>query len=151
MRHGIVFLPQVTVQYRLKHDGICINSLETLSANTLFAQYLLLSQLWGLEPQLYETVIGTLSGLLDKSRLAYREQMWLAAAHLGERRYRRALPCLAKAMLHSPVDFFRRATYPFRRNTMVHLGADPRLFRRMQQRLWRTSDIPSIGAVCEPA
>jgi len=145
LRHDIVFLPQVTVQYRLKDDGVCISSLESLSANTLFAQYLLLSQLWDLKPQPYEAVIGTLSGLVDNSRLAYREQMWLAAAYLGERRYARAVPRLVKAALHSPPRFFHRAAYPFCGGTMVRRGADPRLFRRIQQRLWGTPE--SAGAL----
>jgi len=146
LRHDIIFLPQLTVRYRLKHDGICINSLETLSANTLFAQYLLLSQLWGLEPRPYEAVIGALSSLVDKSRLAYREQMWLAAAHLSARRYRRVVPRLVRAALHAPAHFLRRVTYPFRRREMVRLGADPRLFRRMQQRLWKVSCNYACGA-----
>ena len=43
LRHGIVFMPQATVQYRLSHKSICVDHLRSLSANTLFAQYLLLS------------------------------------------------------------------------------------------------------------
>lgn len=151
LQHGIVFLPQVTVQYRLKHDGVCISHLRSLSANTLFAQYLLLSHLWGLKPQPYEAVIGALSALVNRRRLAYREEMWKAAAHLSARRYPRAVPHLVKAALHSPAHFLHRATYPFCRGAMVRLGADPRLFRRMQQRLWRVSETKSVGAACEPA
>jgi len=137
LRHDIVFLPQVTVRYRLKHDGICITRLESLSANTLFAQYLLLSHLWGFEPQPYQAVIGALSGLVDKDRLAYREQMWLAAADLGARRYPRAVPRLVRAALYSPVRFLGRVAYPLRRGALVRLGADPRLFRQIEQRLWK--------------
>jgi glycosyltransferase involved in cell wall biosynthesis len=141
LRHGVVFIPQVTVQYRLNHDSICINHLRSLSANTLFAQYLLLSHLWGLEPQPYEAVIGALNGLVNKRRLAYRQQMWLAAAHLGARQYSHAVPHLAKAVLHSPAGFVRRAAYPFRRGALFRVGEDPRRFRRIEQWLWPAINI----------
>jgi len=149
--HDIVFVPHMTVQYRLKHDGICINRLRNLSTNTLFAQYLLLSNLWGLHPRPHEAVIGALGSLVDEGRLAYREQMWRAAAHLAARRYPNAASCLAKGLLHSPSNFLRRAIYPFSRGAMVRLGSDPRLFRQMQPRLWPAAETKSIGAVCEPA
>jgi glycosyltransferase involved in cell wall biosynthesis len=149
LRHDVVFIPQVTVQYRLSDDSVCINNLRGLSANTLFAQYLLLSHLRGLEPQPYEAVIDALSGLVDGRRLAYRKQMWLAATHLGARRYRRAVPYLANAVLHSPVNFLRRAAYPFRRGAMFTLGEDPRRFLRIEQRLWRAMVVS--GASLESA
>lgn len=151
LRHEVIFVPQVTVQYRLNHDSLCINNLRRLSANALFAQYLLLSHLWGLEPRPYEAVIGALSSLVDASRLAYREQMWRAAAHLSARRYRSAMPHLLKALLHSPAHFLRRVRYPFRREAMVCLGEDPRRFRRIEPRLWRAKEASNAGAAVEPA
>jgi len=149
LRHDIVFIPRVTVQYRLNHDSVCINNLQKLSANTLFAQYLLLSHLWGLEPQPYEAVIGALSGMVDARRLAYREEMWRAAAHLSAGRYRRAVPHLVKAALHSPVRFFRRVSYPFGREAMVRRGEDPQRFRRMRRQLWDAEEL--LDTVFEPA
>jgi glycosyltransferase involved in cell wall biosynthesis len=151
LRHDIIFIPQVTVQYRLNHDSVCIHNLQKLAANTLFAQYLLLSHLWGLAPQPYEAVIGTLSGMVDASRLAYREQMWLAAAHLSARRYPRAVPHLVKAALHSPVRFLRRVSYPFSQGAMVRVGEDPRRFRRIRHKLWDAAELLHAGAAFEPA
>ena len=150
LRHDVVFIPRVTVQYRLNHNSVCINNFQELSANTLFAQYLLLSQLWGLEPQPYEAVIGALSGMVDESRLAYREQMWRAAAHLSARRYRGAAPHLVKAVLHSPVSFFRRVGYPFGQEAMVRRGEDPQCFRRMRHQLWGAAELLDSGAAFEP-
>jgi len=148
LRHGIVFIPQVTVLYRLNHDSVCVNHLQSLSANTLFVQYLLLSHLWGVEAQPYEAVIGALSGLVDKRRLAYREQMWRAAAHLGARRYRRAAPHLVKAAAYSPGHFLGRVAYSFRRDPVVRVGEDPRQFRRIEQQLWNAMEFS--GAAFEP-
>jgi len=136
LQHGVVFIPQVTVQYRLHPDSQCINHLLSLSTNTLFAQYLLLSRLWGLEPQPYEAVIGALADLVDRRRLAYREEMWQAAAHLSAQRYRGAVPHLVKAAAHSPAHFLRRVSYPFRRGGMARIGEDPQHFRRIARRLW---------------
>lgn len=149
LRHGIVFIPQVTVHYRLSRESLCSNHLQSLSANTLFAQYLLLSRLWGLEAQPYEAVIGALNGLVDRRRLAYREQMWRAAAHLGAQRYRRAASHLVKAAGCSPIHFLRRAAYPFRPGGAVHLGEYPQRFRRIEQHLWRTLAVSE--AAFEPA
>ncbi|MFZ3210274.1 MAG: glycosyltransferase family A protein [Terriglobales bacterium] len=151
LQRDVVFLPQVTVQYRLNHDSVCISNLRKLSANTLFAQYLLLSYLWGLEPQPYEAVIGALSGRVDASRLAYRQEMWRAGADLSARRYRRAAPHLVKAAVHSPVQFLRRVSYPVGQGVMVRRGEDPQRFRRLRHQLWDAAELLDSGAAFEPA
>jgi len=151
LRHGVVFIPQVTVQYRLNHDSVCINNLRKLSANTLFAQYLLLSHLWELEPQPYEAVIGALSRMVDRSRMAYRAEMWRAAAHLSAQRHARAAPHLLKAALHSPARFLRRISYPFGHDAMIRRGEDPQRFRRMQRQLWDAAEIANARTAFEPA
>ncbi|HYY68732.1 MAG TPA: glycosyltransferase family 2 protein [Terriglobales bacterium] len=151
LRHDVVFLPQVTVHHRLNHTSICINNLQRLSANTLFAQYLLLSHLWELEPQPYKAVIGALSHLVDSSRLVYREEMWRAAADLGSGRYCQAAPYLFRAALHSPACFLRRITYPFRREPAVRLGEDPAQFRRIARQLWPLEELSNRAFAFEPA
>ncbi len=145
LRHQIVFIPQVTVRYRLNSGSICSNNLRRLSENTLFAQYLLLSHLWRRKPLAYEAVVGALSTLLDEKRLAYRKQMWLAAAYVGARRYCRALPHLVQAAVRSPGHFIQRISYPFTRASMVLIGEDPRRFRCIEQRLWETPQISNSG------
>lgn len=147
LRHAVVFIPKVTVQHRLNEDSICINNLRSLSLNTLFAQYLLLSHLWGREPLPHQAVIRALSSLLDERRLAYREQMWRAAAHLGSQRYCRALPHLLKAASHSPRRWLRRISYPFRRGRMVRIGEDPRCFHAVAERLWGASELPATTSL----
>ncbi|MGO9208895.1 MAG: glycosyltransferase family 2 protein [Terriglobales bacterium] len=149
LRHDIVFIPQVTVQYRLNNDSVCINNLQRLLANTLFAQYLLLSNLWCLEPRPYGAVIGTLSGMVDARRLAYREQMWRAAAHLSAQGYRQAVPHLVMAAVHSPLRFLRRVSYPFGREAMVRRGEDPQRVRRIRRQLWDAAELPDTAF--EPA
>ena len=135
LQHEIVFIPKVTVRYRLNHESVCMANLKELAANTLFAQYLLLSHLWRLEAQPYEAVIGALGAMLDKGRLGYREQMWRAAAHLSAQRVSSAVPHLVRAALLSPTQFMRRAAYPLS-NEIVRRGEDPRRFRRIARQLW---------------
>lgn len=135
LRHSVVFIPAVTVQYRLKHDGICINNIETLATNTLFAQYLLLSRLRGLQPGPYQQVSAALKTLVDRRRLTYREQMWRAAACVTGRHYLQAAPHLVRAAGYAPMQFFRRLHYPFRPAT-VRIGEDPRRFRCIERELW---------------
>jgi glycosyltransferase involved in cell wall biosynthesis len=142
LRHGIVFMPQVTVQYRLRTGSLCINHLGSLSANILFAQYLLLSRLWGLEAQPHHAVIVALTSLVDRRRLAYREEMWRAAAYFGARQYQWAAFHLGRAAVCSPIHFLRRAAYPFRQGGTVRVGEDPRQFRRIARQLWTEIEVP---------
>ena len=150
LRHDIVFIPQVTVQYRLNHRSACIGGLQELAANTLFAQYLLLSHLWGLEPQPYESVIAALDAMVDRSRLAYREHMWRAAAHVSAQQTFSAVPHLVRAALLSPAQFMRRAAYPLS-NEIVHRGEDPGRFRRIARELWVTPKIADVLPPGRPA
>jgi len=150
LRHDIVFIPQVTVQYRLNQESVCIGALQELAANTLFAQYLLLSHLWGLEPQPYESVVAALDAMVDRSRLAYREQMWRAAAHLSAHQSLRSVPHLVRALLLSPAQFIRRAAYPLGKN-IVRRGEDPQRFRRIQGQLWRAPNLVQAQATLETA
>jgi glycosyltransferase involved in cell wall biosynthesis len=144
LRYDIVFLPKVTVDIRLNEGSSCISNLQKLSANTLYIQYLLLSNLWNLPSLPYEHVIPQLAKMVDKQYLAYREQMWKAGIHLGQSQYFEALPHLARAVLHSPGHFLRRLQYPFRPNPLIRVGESPQAFRKMQDQLWPCDSISAI-------
>ena len=151
LRYDLVFIPWVTTQYRLNHGSVCIGKLRELSANTLFAQYLLLSHLWGLEPLHHQAVIGALNTMVDVRRLAYRERMWRAAAEMGAQRYSSAVPHLLAAAWHSPAAFVERVRSPFARNTPVRRGEDPQRFRRIFHQLWPATEVKCSAAALEPA
>ena len=149
LRYDIVFLPKVAVEIRLNEGSSCISNLQKLSVNALYVQYLLLSNLWNLPPHPYEQVIPHLTRMVDKGYLAYREQMWQAGIHIGQRQYREVLPHLIKAVLHSPGHFLRRLAYPFQPNPMIRVGESPQAFWKMRDQLWPSEPfcaIPSRAA-----
>lgn len=144
LHHRIVFIPKVTVSVRLRCDSTCVSNLEALTLNTLYAQYLLLSHLWRLPALAYETAAQRLQRLIDKRRLRYRQQMWLAGEDLAVSQYRRAMTHILHAMVTSPGDFVRRAKSAFLREKVVHRGEDPAMFRQFQDLLW-TSEKATLG------
>ncbi len=136
LHHSVVFLPRVTVEYRLNNASVCINNMQKLALNTLYVQYLLLSHLWQLAPEPYDTIISRLARLVDTARLRYREDMWFAAIHLSERQHVHALPHLAAAMIRSPRHFLSRFSYPLRRQSAFRVGENPERFRDLRTLLW---------------
>lgn len=140
LHHEIIFLPKVTVSVRLHADSTCVSNLETLTLNTLYVQYLLLSYLWRLPALAYGVVSHRLRDLINQRHLHYRHEMWLAGGCLGAGQYRMALPHLASAILNSPGDFINRLRYAFFPNQSVHRGEDPRLFQRRQNLLWSSNE-----------
>jgi glycosyltransferase involved in cell wall biosynthesis len=140
LRHEIIFLPKVTVSVRLRAGSTCITNLETLTLNTLYVQYLLLSYLWRLPALAYEVVSDHLRDLIDQRHLHYRQQMWLAGGCIGAGQYRLALPHLAQATMNSPGHFFERLRYAFFRNKSVHRGEDPILFQQRHKLLWKPNE-----------
>jgi len=144
LRYDIVFLPKVTVSIRLHEASTCASNLEKLTLSTLYVQYLLLSHVWQLSPLKYEIVAPYLLKMIDKGRLQYRHQMWLAGGQMGAGQYHRAVPHLVSALVSSPNNFFDRLRYPFFPGGPVKRGEDPSHFRQRQQLLW-TPDERLLG------
>jgi glycosyltransferase involved in cell wall biosynthesis len=136
LRYEIVFVPKVTVLVRLHAASTCAGNLERLTLNTLYVQYLLLSELWQFPPLEYEAVAPRLAETIDKKQLRYRHQMWLAGGQLGVGQYHRAVPHLARALVASPKHFVERLTYPLFPKVAVQRGEDPTRFRQRQHLLW---------------
>jgi hypothetical protein len=136
LAHDIVFIPEVTVSYRLNNSSVCINNLKELSSTTLYAQYLLLSQLWELPPLPYERVKSRLGALVDSRDLRYREEMWKAAICMSNRDYGRAAKHLAVAAANAPGRFARRCSYPLWPTRTVRVGHPPQNFKELGGQLW---------------
>jgi hypothetical protein len=136
LRSDIVFVPDVTVAYRLSAGSMCINNLRDVARNTLFAQYLLLSRLWNRPATSYAEVRPILDSILDERKLQYRQKMWDGAACMSNRQYGHAALYMAAAALTSPGRFLNRCTYPLRRNKMIRVGESPAIFERDSDLLW---------------
>ena len=136
LRHDIVYLPQTTFHYRLRQGGSCVRNLKALSTNTLYIQYLLLSNLRQISPLPYETVLPHLEGMVNDQQLQYRHQMWIAGSRLSSREYCRAVPPVLKAFVKSPRHFLERLRYPVFPPDMFKLGVDPLCFEDNRNLLW---------------
>jgi len=136
LRHDVVFIPDVTVAYRLNSTSICINNLRDVARNSLFVQYLLLSQLWDRPAMTYAEVRPILDSILDERKLQYRERMWKAAICMSNRQYRQATMHMVVAAKTSPGRFLNRCSYPVRKNTMIRVGESPAEFQKVSDLLW---------------
>jgi glycosyltransferase involved in cell wall biosynthesis len=145
LTHDMVFIPEITVAYRLNAGSICATNLGELECHTLFAQYLLLSQLWEMEPLPYVQVQPVLRSFLDRRRLIYREHMWRAAILVSAQKFGRAACHIVVAACTAPRRFLRRALYPLHRPSMIRIGEPPQAFRKMRDQLWSSSPIPDYG------
>ncbi len=141
LTYEMIFIPEITVAYRLNAGSICAIHLGELESHTLFVQYLLLSQLWNVKPLPYIQVQPVLQSFLHRRRLIYREQMWRAAILLSARKYGQAAGRMAVAACIAPIRFLQRTLYPLHRPSMIRIGEPPQAFRRMRGQLWPTSAI----------
>ena len=141
LAYEMVFIPEITVAYRLNTGSICATHLAELECHTLFVQYLLLSQLWDMEPLPYSQVQRVLQSFLHRRRLIYRERMWQAAILLSARKYGQAACRMMVAACTAPIHFLQRAFYPLHRPAMIRVGEPPQTFRKMRDQLWPMSPI----------
>jgi glycosyltransferase involved in cell wall biosynthesis len=142
LHHTIQFLPEVTIHFRHNASSVSSNNLELQSLNTLYIQYLLLSELQGASPASYEEVALVLSTLLNRSKLRFRERMRMANIALGSRKRASAARHLFAAALSSPTHFANRIRYEFAAQDVAVAGEDPALFSTIAESLWtaRLSD-----------
>ena len=144
LAYDMVFIPEITVAYRLNAGSICAANLGKLQCHTLFAQYLLLSHLWDLEPLPYVQVQAVLQSFLHRRRLIYREQMWRAAISVSARNYGRAACHMLVAACSDPRRFLQRTLYPLHQPSMIRIGEPPRAFRKMADQLWPTRSLYTV-------
>lgn len=132
----IIHIPEVTVDYRLNNGSICRSNLETLSANTIYVQYLLMSNLMSLRPRQHSEVIGVLRQLVDRSYLGYRDRMWNAAISLANGRQFQAISQLIAATLANPAQAAARLVHPFKSQRQRTVGIDPEKLWQHRNELW---------------
>jgi glycosyltransferase involved in cell wall biosynthesis len=146
LAYDIVFIPEVSVAYRLNQASVCINNLRELTCNALYAQYLLLSRLWDLGAFPYEKVRPALQTLVNERHLHYREQMWRAAICMSNREYHRAATHMAVAAVNAPGRFIQRCSYPLWPAPTVRVGESPAVFKKLYEHPW--APVTSLAATC---
>ena len=137
LAHDIRMIPQTLLAYRLVPGSISSTHLLRQARQQVYIQYLLLSHLWGLEPQPPAAVRDTLDGLLDLELLRYREHVRRAGMAYGRRRYARSAVSAARAVLASPRSLARRLRYEARpASAPAVAGVEPILFATHSDALW---------------
>lgn len=135
--HQIRLIPEETIGFRLNTNSISSSNLQRQAINTLYVQYLLLSNLWNLNPLPYESVENQLNKLLDRKKLNFRANMRLTNIHMGKKAYVGAIKYGVEALLSSPPDFLDRLTYELGKKDIAVNGEDPKLFATNCSNLWQ--------------
>lgn len=131
----IRFIPEALVGFRQNAESVSTRNGEKQQLAGLYVQYLLLSELWGMEPRPLASVARTLLEFLRPSRIAARESLRACNMKLAEGRRLAAAGALARAMLASPGYVLGRLRDEFS-NTAIANGIEPRLFMERKEALW---------------
>jgi len=136
LQKDIRLIPEVTLGFRQNLQSVSSANLEKQILNTLYVQYLLLSDLWKRTPLPYEQVLPNLKLLLNPKRLNFKSHIRAFNVALGQSKRGAALYELGAACLASPVDFMRRVSDEWVEKRSISLGEPPELFARLEKLLW---------------
>ena len=131
----IRLISEALVGFRQSAESVSGRNGEKQQLAGLYVQYLLVSELWGLQPQALERVEGTLMDLLRPRNLAAKERLREFNIQLAQRRWLQGLSALAAATCLSPGYVLGRLRDEFRRTAIAN-GVAPRLFMERKDALW---------------
>lgn len=137
LRHDIRFIDAATLDYRMTAAGLSNSSLLRQVTESLFVQYELLSELWGLRPLAFAEVSPALQTMIDVHIENSRGHLRSAAINYGNDRLLAAAYHASCAILRAPSYVISRVA---RRGTGAHLpevtGIDPMEFLRHRESFW---------------
>lgn len=131
----IRFISEALVGFRQNAGSVSAQNGTKQQLAGLYVQYLLLSELWGMEARPLESVARTLMQFLSPSRLAAKELLRAFNMNLAEGRRLAAVGKLVRALLASPGYVIERLCDEFG-NTAIANGIEPRLFMERKEALW---------------
>lgn len=139
LRHDIQLIPQPTLAYRITASGLGSSDLLGQSAEVIFAQYLLLSELWGLSPMPMTSVRHHLLDFVDMRLLHYRSHLRQSAIAFDRRRIGSSLYHALASVLIAPDYLLERIQYELPKNRALAVnGVAPLLFVAHLHNLWQT-------------
>jgi hypothetical protein len=136
LQYDMRLIREATVAVRHNSASVSYHNFEGQCINTLFVQYLLLSHLWNLPPLPYENVRTTLSTLVNRRHMRFRENARLSNIAISRKRYLAALKYASLSLLASPTQLLKRVRYELRTEAAVVNGNDPRQFSDNKRLLW---------------
>lgn len=135
LRHEIQFLPEALVGFRLNEESVSTRNLEQQQLAGLYVQYLLLSELWELEPRPLADVTHTLLDFLRPSCIAAKESLRRFNMRLAQGKWLHALAALARAVQESPRYVLDRVRDEWSTAGIAN-GVAPGLFLERKEALW---------------
>lgn len=134
-RYPIHFLSEALVGFRINESSVSSRFLEKQQLAAVYVQYLLLSELWGHEPQPLPSVAQALAGLLHPAGIAAKDWLRRFNMHLADGEWLRAATALAHAFRESPAYVLTRIRDELGHGAIAN-GVAPRLFWERKEVLW---------------
>jgi glycosyltransferase involved in cell wall biosynthesis len=140
LQYDVRLIPHVTVGFRQNTQSISSANLEAQALNTLYVQYLLLSNLWNRTPLGYKDVRTPLSRLCSRRRLKFKAHLRASNMELGRGHTFSGLQEAGCALLASPKHFMQRFLDEFIPNRLIGLGEPADRFAQVKSVLWRAGN-----------
>jgi len=134
-QYEVYYIPEALVGFRQHAQSLSADDTAREELAGLYVQYLLLSNLWGLQPLPFSHIEHTLAGLLRPSAVRAKERLRQFNMHLAEGQKTRGLLELARALCASPGYVLRRLRDELRPKAIAN-GLDPDLFWERKDVLW---------------
>jgi len=134
-RYEVRLIPEVLVGFRQSAQSVSARHATEQQVAGLYVQYLLLSELWNLQPKPLGEVGEVLAGFLCPCRVAAKESLRRFNMDLAEGRVGRGAAALMRAMMQSPGYVARRLRDEFRHSGIAN-GVAPGMFLQRKEALW---------------
>lgn len=128
-------IPEALVGFRQSEQSVSSRHLESQQLAALYVQYLLLSDLWRLQPQPLSEVERVLSGFLNPARVRAKDWLRRCNMHLARREPLRGAAALGRSICASPRYVAGRVRDEVRKTAITN-GVAPRLFWERKEALW---------------
>jgi glycosyltransferase involved in cell wall biosynthesis len=135
LRHEIHCIPEALVGFRLNPESVSSHNLEYQQLAAIYVQYLLLSELWGMEPRPLGEVGASLMDFVQPSVVEAKESLREFNMLLAERHYWRGFCALAHGFHASPPYVWGRIRDEVRKAAIAN-GVAPNKFWERKGALW---------------
>jgi hypothetical protein len=128
-------IPKALVGFRQSEQSVSSRHLESQQLAAIYVQYLLLSDLWGLQPQPLGEVAPVLGSFLNPAAVQAKNWLRRCNMHLARQEYGRGAWALGRSIGASPTYVVGRMRDEVRKTAIAN-GVAPRLFWERKEALW---------------
>lgn len=136
MHYDIQYIPEVLVGYRQHSNSLTTHNLVRSYIEGLYDQYLLLSHLYGWQPQPLESVRDSLATFASMRDLSAKEKLREMNIFLSQRKYPSAIVAGLKSFLTSPKYFSRRLMDELHSGGPITNGISPQYYLQRKAEFW---------------